>query len=77
MTKEELREYFVRCGVIGIDQNTGEEKIRVYTDDDGVPKGDARIGFAMIESIDTAIEMLHDSEFRPGFRISVQQAEFQ
>jgi RNA recognition motif-containing protein len=25
ITKEELREYFVRCGVLKLDVNTGEE----------------------------------------------------
>lgn len=42
-----------------------------------MPKGDARIGYMMLESVDMAIEMLNESEFRPGVRISVEQAEFQ
>lgn len=76
VTHDELKEYFVRCGVIRLDPNTGKEQIRIYTDDEGLPKGDARIGYAMVESVDMAIEMLNDTEFRPGFKISVAVAEF-
>ncbi len=67
----------MRCGVIGLDPNTGKEKIKLYTDEAGVPKGDARIGYAMMESVDMAIDMLNESEFRPGQKISVAPAEFQ
>ena len=31
----------------------------------------------MVESVEMAIEMLNDTEFRPGFKILVSQAEFQ
>ena len=31
----------------------------------------------MMESVDMAIEMLNDTEIKPGYKISVQQAEFQ
>ncbi len=41
-----------------MDPNTGIELIKIYTDDQGIPKGDARIGYAMIESVEMAIEML-------------------
>ena len=51
--------------------------IRIYTDEAGNPKGDARIGFAMVESVDMAIEMLNDYDFRDGFKIQVSPAEFQ
>lgn len=33
ITEEELREYFVRCGVIRIDLHSGKEQIKIYTDD--------------------------------------------
>lgn len=46
--------------------------IKIYRDEDKVPKGDARIGYAMVESVDMAIEMLDGTEFRPGFKISVE-----
>jgi hypothetical protein len=37
-----------------------------------VPKGDARIGFMMAESVEMAIEMLNETEIRPGIKISVE-----
>ena len=49
----------------------------MYTDEAGVPKGDARIGYAMIESVEMAIDMLNETDIRPGCRITVKQAEFQ
>ena len=67
ITENELKEYFVRCGVIKLDPNSGKEQIKLYRDDNGVPKGDARIGFMMLESVDMAIEMLNESEIRPGY----------
>ena len=52
--------------------------IKIYRDEDsGQPKGDARIGYMMEESVDMAIEMLNETEIRPGYSISVEQAEFQ
>jgi HIV Tat-specific factor 1 len=71
ITHDELKEYFVRCGVLRIDPGNGQEMIKIYRDEEGVPKGDARIGFAMIESVDTAIDMLNETEIKPGYKISV------
>ena len=51
--------------------SSGEEQIKIYTDDNGIPKGDARIGFAKVESVDTACDILNESEIRSGFKISV------
>jgi HIV Tat-specific factor 1 len=71
ITREELKAYFVRCGVFRLDPVTGEDQIRIYSDDNDVPKGDARIGFAKIESVDIAVEMLNETEIRPNYKISV------
>jgi HIV Tat-specific factor 1 len=58
VTKEDLHDYFKKCGAFKIDAVTGEDAIKVYKDEHGVPKGDARIGFAKPESVETAIQML-------------------
>ena len=72
ITEPELKEYFVRCGILRLDPVTGKEQIKIYKDDStGLPKGDARIGYAMLESVDMAIEMLNESEIRPGHTITV------
>lgn len=60
-----------------IDPYSGQLKIKVYTDDDGIPKGDARICYSNIESVQMSIELLNDSEIRPGHPVSVQEATFQ
>ena len=78
INEQELKDYFVRCGVIRLDPYSGQEQIKLYRDKEtGVPKGDARIGYAMIESVEMAIDMLDGTEIRPGWKISVEQAEFQ
>ena len=45
--------------------------IKLYKDEEGNNKGDARIGYAMVESVEMAMEMLNDTEIKPGFKISV------
>lgn len=79
VTEAELKEYFGRCGVIRLDPYSGKEQIKIYmSEETGKPKGDARIGFMMPESVEMAIEMLNETEFRSGGgKISVEQAEFQ
>ena len=73
---EELALYFKKCGILKLDPISGEESIKIYTDDHGIPKGDARLGFAKLESVETAVAMLDGSYFRPENQISVKQAEF-
>ena len=78
INEQELKDHFIRCGVLKLDPFTGKEQIKIYVDETtGEPKGDARIGYAMLESVEMAIEMLDESEIRPGWKISVKQAEFQ
>jgi RNA recognition motif-containing protein len=40
-----LEQHFGQIGVIKIDKKTREKVIKIYTDDKGVPKGDALIGY--------------------------------
>ena len=77
ITEPELKEYFIRCGVLRLDPFTGKEQIKLYLDDSGVPKGDARIGYMMEESVYMALDMLNETEIRPGYKITVELAEFQ
>mgnify|MGYP000923657906 CR=1 FL=1 len=75
--EDELKTFFNKCGAIMIDPNTGQAKIKVYYDDEGKPKGDARICYSNIESVQMAIEWLNSSEIRPGFTVNVEEATFQ
>ena len=70
--QDELKEFFTKCGVIRFDTNTGQLKIKIYTDDNGKPKGDARVCYANVESVDLAIEMLDGKEIKPGYPVKVE-----
>ena len=74
--EEELKVFFNKCGAIMIDPNTGQAKIRVYRDQSGAVKGDARICYSNIESVQMAIEWLDSQEIRPGYTVKVEEATF-
>ena len=75
VTLEELSTFFSRCGII-LETDEGEERIRIYRNDDGAAKGDARIGYLRQESVALAIQILDGTEIRPGFSVSVERAVF-
>ncbi|ANB13986.1 Cus2p [Sugiyamaella lignohabitans] len=83
VTYEELDTTFSKYGVIAEDLNTGNKKIKIYRDDKDQPKGDALIVYFKPESVPLAIEMMDNSELRPGEpgrnpngKIAVQLAEY-
>ncbi|KAI8990798.1 hypothetical protein BDF20DRAFT_812538 [Mycotypha africana] len=79
VTMEELKTTFTKCGVIMEDLETGEPKIKIYRDDQGVPKGDALITYFKEESVPLAIDLLDEAELRPGektSKLNVQKAVF-
>jgi HIV Tat-specific factor 1 len=55
----------------------GETKIRIYKDEEGVPKGDALVSYLRPESVNLAITLLDETEFRPGYKIKVTEAKFE
>jgi RNA recognition motif-containing protein len=77
VTEDELMDFFKKCGVLKIDKYTGQRKVKIYRDENDKPKGDARICYENIESVEMAIEWLHDTEIRPGYRVSIEQAKFE
>ena len=77
VSEDELHEFTRKCGAIMIDPSSGQPKIKVYKDKDGVPKGDARICYANIESVEMAVEWLSGSQFREGVEVKVEQASFE
>ncbi len=77
-TVDELHEIFSRkCGVIAEEVESGKPRIKLYTNPHGSFKGDALIVFFKAPSVDMAIMLLDDTEFRPGQRqrMRVQAAE--
>lgn len=80
VTIEEVHEVFSRkCGVIAEEIDSGKPRIKLYTDEKGDFKGDALVVFFKAPSVQMAITLLDDTEFRFGDRSSgnmrVQAAE--
>ncbi|KJR84777.1 HIV Tat-specific factor 1 [Sporothrix schenckii 1099-18] len=83
-TADEVAELFSRkCGVIAEEIDSGRPRIKMYTNSDGSFKGDALIVFFKPQSVDMAIMLLDDTDFRfaptPGSadagRMHVQAAD--
>ncbi|KAK0658927.1 putative splicing factor U2AF-associated protein 2 [Cercophora samala] len=66
-TVEEVAELFSRkCGVIAEEIDSGRPRIKMYTDGEGKFKGDALVVFFKPQSVDMAIMLLDDTDFRFG-----------
>ncbi|KAG1609010.1 hypothetical protein G6F46_011120 [Rhizopus delemar] len=79
VTADELKTTFSKCGVIMEDLETGEPKIKIYKDENNVPKGDALVSYFKEESVPLAIELLDEAELRPGksaTKMTVSKAVF-
>jgi len=79
VTEEEFIEFFKTAGIIAKDPITLSPLIKIYTDDDGVPKGDGRITFLKVLSIPNAFQLLDGFDFRPpeGHIIKLEIAQFE
>ncbi len=67
VTIDEVAEVFSRkCGVIAEEIDSGRPRIKLYSDEKGNFKGDALIVFFKAPSVQMAITLLDDTEFRFG-----------
>lgn len=73
ITKEELIAFMAKCGIIKKDTETGEYKVKLYEDEQGRPKGDALVVYFKRESVDLAMQILDESEFRAGSVVRVSE----
>ena len=55
---------------------SGQPKIKIYVNDQDVPKGDALVIYYKEESVQLAVTLLDDSYLRTDCRIKVQPASF-
>ncbi len=81
VTVQEVHDVFSRCGVIAEEIDKGKPRIKLYTDENGNFKGDALILYFRAESVDLAIQMLDDTDFRlgqsaPNGKMKVAAADF-
>ncbi|ETN36549.1 uncharacterized protein HMPREF1541_08827 [Cyphellophora europaea CBS 101466] len=79
--KDEIKHVFGKMGMIAEEIDSGQPRIKMYEDDKGQFKGDALIVYFRPESVDLAIQMLDDTEFRLGSQglngnMRVQAADF-
>ncbi|TPX14265.1 uncharacterized protein E0L32_000659 [Thyridium curvatum] len=64
-TVDEVAELFSRkCGVIAEEIDSGRPRVKLYTDAEGNFKGDALIVFFKPQSVEMAIMLLDDTDFR-------------
>jgi HIV Tat-specific factor 1 len=79
-TSTEIASVFSRCGVIAEEIDSGNPRIKMYTDDKGNFKGDALVVYFRPESVALAVSLLDDSEFRlgesGGARMRVTEADY-
>lgn len=78
---EEIRDTFSKCGVIAEEIDSGRERVKMYTDDNGKFKGEALVVYFRPESVNLAVQMLDVSDFRLGVTgphgaMRVQPADF-
>lgn len=78
---DEIRDVFSKCGVIAEEIDSGRPRIKMYTDESGNFKGEALVVYFRPESVNLAIQMLDDSNFRIGVPgpqgpMRVQHADF-
>ena len=78
---EEIRDTFSKCGVVAEEIDSGRERVKMYLDDNGKFKGEALVVYFRPESVNLAVQMLDDSDFRlgqtgPHGPMKVQPADF-
>ena len=59
-----------------MDPETQKDKIKLYKNEDGTCKGDAIVSYAKEESVDLAIDVLNEREFKPGYIVKIERAHF-
>ncbi|EED24151.1 nuclear mRNA splicing factor-associated protein, putative [Talaromyces stipitatus ATCC 10500] len=80
-TLDEIRDVFCKCGVIAEEIDSGRPRIKMYMDEAGNFKGEALVVYFRPESVNLAIQMLDESDFRigqsgPSGPMKVQAADF-
>jgi HIV Tat-specific factor 1 len=80
-TVDEVHDVFCKCGVIAEEIDSGRPRIKMYTNEKGNFKGDALVVYFRPESVNLAVQMLDDSDFRlgetgPQGKMRVQPADF-
>ncbi|KAJ5883717.1 Splicing factor U2AF-associated protein 2 [Penicillium subrubescens] len=74
--RDEIEEKFSRWGVISREIDSGGPRIKMYYEEDGTFKGEALVVYFRPESVNLAIQMVDETDFRGGQgTMRVQAAE--
>lgn len=80
---EELKAFFSKAGIIDLNPETQEPKIKLYRKPDGTLKGDASLCYANTASVDLALTLYHEAPLRRTVKegashiLSVERAKFE
>jgi HIV Tat-specific factor 1 len=77
VTTENVQNYFSKAGLLDLDPETLQPKVKVYKHPNGKLKGDVSICYARPESVDLALQILDESPWDQTHTIHVQRATFQ
>jgi hypothetical protein len=78
VTTEDLQRYFSKAGLLDLDPETLQPKIKLYKDrSTGDLKGDASVCYARSESVELAIQILDNSLWDKDHCIKIERAQFQ
>eukprot|EP00624_Nannochloropsis_granulata_P006634 evm.model.NODE_499_length_36058_cov_18.539797.9 len=76
-TVEELEAHFKQVGILAVDPETQQPRVKIYRDPTGAPKGDASVAYVRPESVELAVEILNGGLLRPGWPMTITKAIFQ
>jgi len=76
ITEESFVELMSKCGMVEFDIRTKKPKVKLYKDNENVPKGDGLCSYIKPESVQLALTILDGSDVE-GNKISVERAKFE
>jgi len=79
VSDEEFESYFKKAGLIAKDPVTLQPKLKIYRDEEGIPKGDGLVTFLKEPSIQNAFQILDGFDFRPpeNYIVKLELAKFE
>ena len=57
ITDDKFVEFMSKCGMIDIDVRSNKPKVKLYKDENGVPKGDGLCTYVKVESVQLALQV--------------------
>lgn len=61
-----------KAGIVAEDDE-GAKKIKLYRNENGEVKGDGRCTYLRVESVTLALQLLDETEIKPGFPVHIER----